>query len=92
MVDALTIYYDIQRHLVCVPYSAANMHAMAATLGIGRHWYHAHPKHPHYDIPKRRQRVVWERGIMVSPRTILRITRGEAVVPPSLPPMPPVVK
>lgn len=84
----LTLYYDHQRHLVCVPYSVANLHTMAALLQIGRHWFHAHPTHPHYDIPKRKARVVWERGVLVSPKMILRIIRGEAITPPSRPPLP----
>ena len=31
---------DGKRHLVCIPYSTENLHAMATDLGIGRHWFH----------------------------------------------------
>lgn len=41
------------RHLICVPYTIANLHQMAKELGIKRCWFHA-GRHPHYDMPKRR--------------------------------------
>lgn len=40
------------RHLVCVPYSVENLHAMADALGIKRCWFHADASYPHYDIPE----------------------------------------
>jgi len=33
-------YFDKHRHLVCLPYSIANLHAAAAALGIKRCWFH----------------------------------------------------
>lgn len=68
-------YCDRQRHLVCVPYSRANLHAMAQTLGIKRHWFHDGDK-PHYDIPLRRVREIQARCHVVSPRVILAIIQG----------------
>ena len=64
------------RHLVCLPYSVAGLHAMAADLGIKRCWYHA-GRYPHYDIPKRRIAEITARCELVSGRTILKVVRGE---------------
>lgn len=72
---------DEHRHLVCVPYSVENLHLMAADLGIGRHWFHAHPRHPHYDIPKGRVAEVRLRCVAVRPRDILAIVGGTWVAP-----------
>jgi hypothetical protein len=38
-VPKLTYYCDNLRHLVCVPYTIANLHRMAEDLGIKRCWY-----------------------------------------------------
>lgn len=69
---------DAQRHLVCEPYSVDNLHRMAEELGIGRHWYHASAKYPHYDVPKREWGRYAEdpRVNVVSPRVILEVVRG----------------
>lgn len=48
-----TYYSDSGRHLICVPYSIPNLHAMAKDLNIKRCWFHP-GRWPHYDIPKRR--------------------------------------
>ena len=53
----MKFYCDEARHLVCVPYSIGNLHRMAEMLGIKRCWYHA-GRHPHYDIPKRREESI----------------------------------
>jgi hypothetical protein len=71
----MTYFYDKQRHLVCVPYSVENLHAMAANLGIKRCWFHG-GRLPHYDIPKRRMVEVATTATLVSPREIYRIIRG----------------
>jgi len=73
----VTYYCDRARHLVCVPYTVEGLHRMAADLGIARCWFDPNPKHPHYDIPKRRIAEVTARCTVVDSRTILRITRGE---------------
>ena len=65
---------DRSRHLVCIPYSVSNLHAMARQLGIKPCWFHA-GHHPHYDIPKRRIAEVMERCRVVSSRDILGIIR-----------------
>lgn len=70
----LTYVCDHKRHLVCLPYSVANLHRMATELGIGRHWYHAGTK-PHYDIPVGRIADVTARCEVVSPRRILEIIK-----------------
>lgn len=63
---------DGKRHLVCLPYSIENLHAMVDRLGIGRHWFHR----DHYDLPKRRQAEIEVLCERVSPREIARIARG----------------
>lgn len=68
------ILYDRKRHLICLPYSVPNLHAMAQDLGIKRCWYHS-SKFPHYDIPKTMLAKVAEVGTLVSPREILRIIK-----------------
>ena len=45
---------------------------MADELGIKRCWFHKN----HYDIPKRRMKEIADKTIVVSPRTILKITKG----------------
>lgn len=72
----MTFYCDDARHLVCVPYSVPNLHAMAAALGINRCWFHAGAKYPHYDIPKRRITEIKAKCVVVSSREILAICKG----------------
>lgn len=60
---------DDARHLVCVPYSKANLHKMAAALGIARCWFHK----DHYDVPKRRVDDVRTKCRVVDSREIVRI-------------------
>jgi hypothetical protein len=48
---------DDKRHLICVPYSVAGLHEMAAILRIKKCWFHA-GKYPHYDVPKRRVKEI----------------------------------
>lgn len=63
---------DGKRHLVCIPYSTKNLHAMAADLGIGRHWFHKN----HYDIPKKRMDEISSKCTLVSSKDIVKIIRG----------------
>lgn len=70
----MTFYCDNKRHLVCVPYSVENLHAMARRLGIKRCWYHG-GKRPHYDIPKLQVARVQAACRVVSSREILAITK-----------------
>lgn len=71
----MTYFSDKARHLVCVPYSIENLHAMAESLGIKRCWYHA-GRHAHYDIPKLRLEEIAAKTTVVSSREILRITKA----------------
>ena len=73
----MTYYSDDQRHLVCYPYSVENLHAMARALGIKRCWFHSGALYAHYDIPKRRIAEIHSKTVVVSPRVILRIVKGE---------------
>lgn len=64
---------DRMRHLVCLPYSIPDLHGMAWSLGIGRHFFHR----DHYDIPKRRIDEIMRQCRIVRPRDIVLIIRGE---------------
>lgn len=64
-------YCDEMRHLVCVPYSIENLHAMANDLDIKKCWFHK----GHYDIPKKRIAEIQAKCEVISPREILRIIR-----------------
>lgn len=71
MRGGLSYVCDNQRHLICVPYSSANLHEMTRQLDIKRCWYHP-GKHPHYDIPKSREVMIMMRCVVVSPKEIVR--------------------
>jgi hypothetical protein len=71
MIEA-RFYTDGKRHLVCIPYSIENLHAMAEQLGIKRCWFHG----DHYDIPKKKLTEVENQCIMVSSKEIVRIING----------------
>ncbi|WP_289298255.1 DUF4031 domain-containing protein [uncultured Reyranella sp.] len=69
---------DGDRHLICLPYTVDGLHAMAAELEIGAHWFHG-GRWPHYDVPKGRHAEICARPDVqvVSPREILvRIRAG----------------
>jgi len=68
---------DDMRHLICVPYTAENLHAMAADLGIKRCWWHSGASYMHYDIPKRRIVEISARCEIVTPRQLLAIIKEE---------------
>lgn len=70
----LEYYCDYKRHLVCVPYSAENLHKMAADLKIGTNWLHK-GKFLHYDIPIRMMNEVTKRCTVVSSKKILQIIK-----------------
>ena len=67
---------DKNRHLVCIPYSIDNLHAMADELLIKRCWYHGGDK-PHYDIPKKRIEEIEEKCEIVSSKEIYKIIKNE---------------
>lgn len=73
----LVFVCDEQRHLVCIPYSIANLHAMANELKLNRAWFHSGASYAHYDIPRRRFQEIATRCTVVRPREILKIVRGE---------------
>ena len=45
------VYYDSNRHIICLPYTRDSLHEMASLLGLKKCWFHASP-YPHYDMPK----------------------------------------
>ena len=71
---------DDKRHLICVPYSVAGLHEMAADLRIKKCWFHA-GKYPHYDVPKRRVEELNKHPLVerISTREIHAIISGRAV-------------
>lgn len=73
----MTYYSDNSRHLVCFPFSVENLHEMARVLSINRCWFHASPRFPHYDIPKKRLSEIAAKTTVVSSRMILKICKGE---------------
>lgn len=74
--SVLIPYCDLQRHLVCMPYSEENLHIMAEHLKIKRCWFHKKGNRSHYDIPKKRIEEIMEKCAVVSTRTIVEITRS----------------
>jgi hypothetical protein len=70
----MEFYCDNKRHLICKPYSVANLHRMAQVLNINKCFYHTNPW-PHYDIPARRIEEVTAKCILVTDRDIVKIYR-----------------
>lgn len=71
--EKLEYVCDAHRHLICLPYTIENLHRMAKELGIHRGWFHNNPKHPHYDIPKKRVREIMRKCRVVESREIVAI-------------------
>jgi hypothetical protein len=65
-------YCDNYRHLICLPYSKENLHLMAESLNIGRHYFHR----THYDIPKRRIEEIKAKCIIVASKQIVKIIKS----------------
>ena len=66
---------DRGRHLICIPYSVKNLHALAEQLGIARCWYHP-GHHPHYDIPRYLNEELKQRYGTVTPREIVKVIQA----------------
>ena len=64
---------DAARHLIVDPMSVADLHEAAVALGIKRCWFHRDPKHPHYDVPKRRVAEIASKCELVSTREICAV-------------------
>jgi len=69
-------FCDDQRHLICDPYTIANLHAMAENLDIKRCWFHR-GKFPHYDIPQRRIEEIKAKCEVVTPAKIVEMIRSQ---------------
>lgn len=74
--NKLQYFCDTNRHLVCYPYSVANLHKMAEDLDLKRSWYHSSAKYKHYDVPKRRIDEITDKCTIVSTKTIIGICKG----------------
>lgn len=70
----LTFVCDKKRHLICLPYSKANMLSMATELGINPLWFHK----DHYDIPKERVEDILKQCVVVSPKEIVKIIKEDS--------------
>jgi len=68
----MTYVCDNARHLICLPYSIENLHAMAAELGINKCWFHK----THYDIPKKRIAEITAKCILVTSKQIVNIIKA----------------
>lgn len=57
--------------------SLEELHAFAYIFSIARCWFDPNPKHPHYDIPKRRQKNFFETtdATKVSSKEVVRAVR-----------------
>lgn len=67
----MTYFCDTARHLICIPYSIANLHLMARQLGINKRWLHKN----HYDIPKKRIAEITAKCTLVSSKQIVNIIK-----------------
>lgn len=65
---------DGERHLICDPYSIANLHRMAEELGIKKCWFHKN----HYDIPIRRIAEIEAKCQRVTSREIVRVIKASS--------------
>lgn len=85
-IPRLTYYCDDARHIICEPYSIANLHIMAKRLGISRGWYHAgamrrrRRRWAHYDMPVKRIEELTGRCTVITSRELVAIIK-EAVCP-----------
>ncbi len=75
MDNKLEYFCDINRHLVCKPFSVENLHKMGKNLNIKRCWYHP-GENPHYDIPKKRIKEITEKCNLISSIDILKIIKN----------------
>ena len=62
---------DGKRHLICVPYSIENLHAMATELNIKRCWFHR----DHYDIPKKRIFEIEKKCTVLPSKELVKLMR-----------------
>jgi len=68
----MIFYCDLERHLICQPYSIENLHIMADELSIKRGWFHKN----HYDIPKRRINEIMKKCTIITTREIIKIIQN----------------
>lgn len=68
------LYCDDHRHLICTPYSVANLHQIAAFIGIKRCWFHG-GRFPHYDIPKKQRPRIEALCTKVTQRELLQMIK-----------------
>lgn len=56
--------------------SLEELHVFAGLLGIGRHNYHSHAEHPHYDVNETQRKLALAAGAQaVRPRELLVIAK-----------------
>lgn len=72
-------FCDLNRHLICTPYSVENLHKMAEDLEIKKCHFHG-GKFLHYDITKRRMIEIQNKCIILSSRELLDIIKNAEIV------------
>lgn len=56
--------------------SLAELHAFTAMVGVARCWFHAHARHPHYDVTAEQRTAALTAGAhAVNSRELVRIAR-----------------
>jgi len=68
----MLFFCDLERHLICTPYSIENLHIMASDLNIKKCWFHKN----HYDIPKKRINEIMKKCTIISTKKIIDIIKN----------------
>ena len=68
----LEFWCDNKRHLICKPYSIANLHKMSEELDVKKCWFHK----THYDIPKRRVEEIKDKCKTVTEKEIVEVIKA----------------
>ena len=54
------------------------LHQFAINVGISRHWFDPNPKHPHYDIPKKKLDDILKQNVkLISSKEIVLFFRNK---------------
>ena len=79
LIGSMNIYCDVNRHLICTPYTIDNLHSMAKILNIKRCWFH-NSNYPHYGIPLKRvdEIISHELVKLIDTKTLLNIIKNES--------------
>lgn len=58
------------------------LHDFCQKIGIKRHWFHYHPQHPHYDVPKQYdpERIITAGGVFASSKELVVICQNNRFI------------